>query len=130
MEVAKAGQTSEELEAVATKLAQLFPARRAIRINANVNLRSAATGASNPLVCRRATPKQPGMDQGCHKDTEIVSGQLETSGQGGSFQGHSLLRSVQGDNPVLTRAQSVFDDAQSPRRMVVGETALVFTTRT
>ena len=106
LEEAEAAKTSEQLEAVATKLAQLFPARRKIRANANANSRCAAAGwshtagsgtAAQPeqqtlwFARRRATPKQEGMYQGGHKHTKVLSGQTETSSQGSSFQRLSLL---------------------------------------
>ena len=60
MEEAQAVQTCVELEAVATKLAQLFSARRAMRTNANANSRSAAAGRSHTESSSAvARPEQP-----------------------------------------------------------------------
>ncbi|XP_043525646.1 nascent polypeptide-associated complex subunit alpha, muscle-specific form-like [Frieseomelitta varia] len=54
VEEANAVQTSEQLEAVATNLARLFPARRVTRTNANVNIARSAS-ADRPRRANAAT---------------------------------------------------------------------------
>ena len=73
MEDAEAAQTSEQLEAVATKLAQHFPARRAVRANADANSRSAVTGASQTAGSGEAV--QPEQPSGLQGGADIPSGQ-------------------------------------------------------
>ena len=64
VEEAEAVQTSEELKAMATKLTQLFPARRAMRVNANANSRRVVAGRPHTgRSSATARPEQPSDSQ-------------------------------------------------------------------